>query len=277
MSQNPLSQYFRQPKIYVTLPSMGAYNPPDTLSAGFENIPVYGMTGMDEIIVKTPDALFSGESNIAVIESCCPSIKNARNLSSLDINVLFAAIRIATFGDTLSASHTCPECGTESHYNIDLVKIIDFYRDKRYNGRKVLGKLVIKTQPLLFHQLLSLGVSNFELQQKLSHVQSIENEEEKQRHINQIWREFGVAQNRFYIMSIESIQTPDELVTERGFIEEWVSNCDSDTIEALKQHLSAMKEDWEIPGFDVVCTNQECKKESKLKLDLNYSSFFSRA
>ena len=74
MAENPLKQYFRQPKIYITLPSKGVFYSPDDISGLFENIPIYGMTGMDEIILKTPDALMSGESTVKIVQSCCPTI-----------------------------------------------------------------------------------------------------------------------------------------------------------------------------------------------------------
>ena len=66
MAQNPLQNYFRQPKVFLRLPSMGIYNKPEAIQGNVESIPVYGMTGMDEIILKTPDALISGESTVKV-------------------------------------------------------------------------------------------------------------------------------------------------------------------------------------------------------------------
>jgi hypothetical protein len=72
MNQNPLQQYFRQPKIFINLPSQGIYSKEGSIQGEVNNMPVYGMTGMDEIIVKTPDALLSGESTVKVVQSCCP-------------------------------------------------------------------------------------------------------------------------------------------------------------------------------------------------------------
>jgi len=53
MTTNPLQQFFRQPKIYVGLPSKGIFNKPNTVSGDINRMPIYGMTGMDEIILKT--------------------------------------------------------------------------------------------------------------------------------------------------------------------------------------------------------------------------------
>ena len=67
MAGNPLQKYFRQPKVFIKLPSGGIYSKPGTIQGDAGNVPVYGMTGMDEIIVRTPDALLSGESTATVI------------------------------------------------------------------------------------------------------------------------------------------------------------------------------------------------------------------
>jgi len=58
-----LEKYKRQPKIYIDLPSKGVFYSDDVLDNGqFVSLPVFGMSAMDEIIFKTPDALFSGEA-----------------------------------------------------------------------------------------------------------------------------------------------------------------------------------------------------------------------
>ena len=63
MSNNPLTQYFRQPAIYVKLPSNGQHYPEAALNMPANNeLPVYPMTAIDEITYRTPDALFNGNA-----------------------------------------------------------------------------------------------------------------------------------------------------------------------------------------------------------------------
>lgn len=275
MSQNPLEQYFRQPKIYISLPSLGIYSPPGTYAGSVENMPVYSMTGMDEIIIKTPDALMSGECNIHVIESCCPTIKQARNICALDINVIFAAIRIATYGNNMTVTHTCTKCSNVNDYNVDLTTVIDFYTNKKYDNRVVVNDLVIKTQPTLFYQNMEFNIENYKLQQQLLQTEKIEDPTEKQNIINNLWKEFALGQYKFYKASVESIETPTTTVTERGHIEEWLSNCDIVVIDKIKTHLEQVKSQWDMPLFPVKCEN--CGYETKIKIDLDYSNFFSQA
>lgn len=76
MEQNPLKKYFRQPKVYVTLPSKGEYWPDGTIEIPESGeFPIYAMTAKDELAMKTPDALLNGQATVDVIQSCVPNIK----------------------------------------------------------------------------------------------------------------------------------------------------------------------------------------------------------
>ena len=75
-SANPLTQYFRQPKIWIKLPSGGKFYPNNALDhSANDEYPVFAMTAKDELLFKTPDALLSGQSTVEVIKSCIPAIR----------------------------------------------------------------------------------------------------------------------------------------------------------------------------------------------------------
>ena len=77
MSNNPLSQYFRQPSIYVKLPSGGQHYADGAIDMPANGeLPVYPMTAIDEITYRTPDALFNGNAVTNVIKSCVPAIRD---------------------------------------------------------------------------------------------------------------------------------------------------------------------------------------------------------
>jgi hypothetical protein len=68
--KNPLANWFRQPKIYVNLPSKGKFYPAGSLDhSSTEEYAVYAMTAKDELMFKTPDAMISGQSTVEVIKS----------------------------------------------------------------------------------------------------------------------------------------------------------------------------------------------------------------
>lgn len=276
MANNPLQQFFRQPKIFLNLPSNGAYNKPGTIQGDPTNMPIYGMTGMDEILVKTPDALISGESTVKIIESCCPSIKNGWDVSSLDTDSIFAAIRIATYGNKLSVTHFCPACSAENEYDLDLNFIIDFYNGKKYENRVVISdELTVKTQPLNYKEVTDLSLKTFKLQQKLNQAFSIENEEEQRTVVKELFADLAETQANLYFMSVESVELQNTIVTDRSHIDEWLKNCDKSIVDKIKKHIEESRAAWRVPSFPVKC--EECQAENKIAIDLDQSNFFDEA
>ena len=275
MSQNPLQQFFRQPKIYITLPSKGVFNSPESLSGSFENLPIYGMTGMDEIILKTPDALMSGESTVKLIQSCCPSIKDAWSLTTLDTNIVYAAIRIATYGHELSVTQTCAECGTENDFDIDLNHVVEHYGNCQYNHKLVLDGLTVKTRPLTFKESNDFSLENYGLQQKLNQADQVEDVTEKQKLFKELFEELSVTQQRIFSKSVEAVEVGDQVVTDPTYIEEWLKNCDKSVFEKLKNHVDANRTAWDMPTWPAKC--EKCGAESKIYVELDNSSFFDNA
>lgn len=275
MAQNPLQQYFRQPKIFISLPSQGAYNKPGTIEGDVNNLPVYGMTGMDEIIIKTPDALLTGESTVKVIQSCCPAIKDPWGLSALDLDLVLSAIRIATYGKEMGLSASCPKCEEENDYDVDLTRIIDHFSKCKYDSRVIVGDLVITTQPLNYEQSTKFNVKNFELQQRISQVDFIEDKDARQKQINELWQQLADVQRTIFAATIESVQTQTDTVTERGFIDEWLLNCDKEIITSIRNHIDLNRQAWTMPKYKVSC--MECKHEFDLAIDLDQANFFETA
>jgi hypothetical protein len=272
---NPLQQYFRQPKIYIKLPSNGVYNSPGSLQGDLTKMPVYGMTGMDEIILKTPDALLSGESTVKVIESCIPSIKDAWSLSVIDLPMVLAGMRIATYGSELAVTHTCAKCSTENEYDLDVSRIIEYFTNCQYDSTIALKELTLKIQPLTYKQSTEFAMRNFQLQQKLSQVDTIEDDQQRQEAINGIFKELGTIQNDIYIATVDSVDTGSLVVTEKPFITEWLQNCDKSIFDEIRKKIDANRERWQTPSFPVKCDN--CGNEINLSVDLDQSNFFARA
>lgn len=275
MANNPLQQFFRQPKIYISLPSLGLYNHPGAIQGDVSNLPVYGMTGMDEILMKTPDALMTGESTVKVIESCCPGIKDAWELSTLDTNLVLIAIRIATYGDELEVIHKCNHCKTENDYNIKLSNLVEHYNAFKYDNKLVLKDLTIMIRPLTYRQSTSFALRNFELQQKISQIESIADAIERNALVSALFQELSELQQELFKDSIESIVINNTEVTESAYINEWLSNCDQSYYDSIKKHINLTKDSMQIPPFAVQCS--ECGKENLITVDLDQANFFGKA
>jgi hypothetical protein len=275
MAINPLQQYFRQPKIFVSLPSKGAYMPENTVVGDITSVAVQGMTGMDEIILKTPDALFTGEATIKMIQSCCPGVKNAWDLPVLDTNILFVAVRIATYGNRMPVHHQCSACNELNDYELDLNNIVEHYSRCEYDNTLHYKDLTIKIKPLSYRQQTDYNMQIYELQKQVRQANELTDDTEKQKNLNALWETLAKLQLELTVNSVDSIQTPSVAVTERGYILEFLANADKELINAVNQLIDKNRKDWEIPTFPVVCTNEECKTEADLSVELDNSTFFA--
>ena len=273
MSQiNPLQKYFRQPKVFISLPSKGLYYEPGVLIGDYTNVPIFAMSGMDEIIMKTPDALFTGDSTAKVIESCCPYIKDAKLMPGIDIDAILIAIRIATFGDKMSVTQTCPNCETENDYEVELGKLLDYFNNLKFvNTVEVSESLSIKIRPLQYVEMNYFSIENFKLQKTLYQTADL-TEEDKQKTLDQIYKDLSELQLQLFLTSIDSVQVEGQTVTEKQFIEEWLRNADRETYKMVKNKLETNKDSWNIPSQPVKCAN--CGTENTVTVSLDQSNFF---
>ena len=275
MAHNPLKKYFRQPKVYIDLPSKGIFNQPGTLTSDPSKLPIFGMTGMDEIMLKTPDALLNGESTVKVIESCCPSIANAWDLSLLDLDLMLVAIKIATHGNSMTVTHTCSSCKSINDYDIDLGAIIQHYSTCEYDSKIVLKDVVINIHPLNYKQWSDFQLRNFAIQRQLAQTIDLPDRDEQAKIIAELFEKVSVIQNEMMFAQIDSVETQEGVTNEREFIREWLENTDSDIFDAVRKQVEKNRTAWQIPKIHVNCP--ECTAENDIVIDMDQASFFARA
>lgn len=271
MNQNPLQKYFRQPKLFVSLPSKGLYYVENTLIGDYNNVPIMAMTGMDEIIMKTPDALFNGEATVKIIESCCPYIKDASEIPSLDIDTLLVAIRMATYGEKMTIGHTCKNCKSENEYEVQLPSLLEHYQSKKFNNILEVDELLITFKPLSYANMTATNLENFKLQKMLGQIPSI-SIEERQQHLDSIYEKLADIQVNVFLMSIESIKTPEVIVTDVDFIKEFLSNADKSLYKQIKEKLETNRDEWALPKMPVKCN--ECSTDDTVEVRMDQSNFF---
>lgn len=110
-SSNPLMQFARRPELSVKLPSNGNWYEEGFIDYTMSGeVEVYPMLPKDELMMLNPDALLSGQANVDLIKSCCPSISDPKKLLYPDVNVLLLAIHRATHGNELEMTAYCPKC-----------------------------------------------------------------------------------------------------------------------------------------------------------------------
>src|SRR6056300_227393 len=169
-SGNPLAQYFRQPKIHVKFPSEGKFWPMGSLETPTTGEhPVYAMTARDELLFKTPDALMNGSAIVEVIQSCIPSIKNAWEMPSMDVDAVLTAIRMATYGVEMDVSATCPKCETVNDKSVDLRNVLDNLLGIDFaTSVEINNDMVVHLRPMTYKEITSTALKTFEHQRIFS-------------------------------------------------------------------------------------------------------------
>ena len=274
---NPLKQYFRQPAIYMRLPTGGKYWPVGTIDLPPNGeIPVYPMTAIDEITYRTPDALFNGQAVISVIQSCMPNVKNAWAAPAADVNSMLVAIRLASYGHELEISSTCPACNTAEDYAVDLRQILDQLKLPDFETTLQHGDLEIAFAPVSYEQQNQSNQSQFEEQQVIRSITDSDmSEEEKLKKLNEAMRRITELTIQALKWSIAGIRTPSAIVSEQEYIQEFLINCDRKLFNAIRDRVIGLREISELKPLDIKCGN--CSHEYYQTITLDMTSFFGAA
>ena len=166
---NPLRQYFRQPAIYIRLPSGGKFYPEGTISLPINGeLPILPMTAIDEITYRTPDALFNGSAVVSVVESCCPAIKDAWGIPAMDVDSILVGVRIASYGHNMDFESRCPHCGESADHTLDLRSVLDRMTVPDYGQPIRHSDMEIYLKPMTYKNLNDNNQSQFDEQKILS-------------------------------------------------------------------------------------------------------------
>jgi hypothetical protein len=273
MNNNPLRQYFRRPAVFIRLPSNYTSYTSDVLEVPeTQELPVYPMTAIDEITVKTPDSLFNGSAITEIIKSCIPSIKNPWKLLSIDLDTILLATRIASNGDKMEIETVCPSCKEESKYDLSLMNMLTQIKSGNYNEELQIGDLFIKFRPLTFKELNDAGLKQFELQKVFNMINNIEDIDVKLQQSREALKSVTDLTMEFISKSIEYIRSPNGLVNDSEFILDYIRNCDKKTYELLKDRNTQLKDQSTIKPIDVTCMH--CSHPYEQPFTINYSDFF---
>lgn len=273
-SSNPLQRYFRQPVIFIKLPSNGDFYEPGSLDMPPNGeIPIYPMTAMDEITYRTADALFNGNAVASVIESCVPNIKNAWTIPTMDLDTLLIAIRIASFGHDMDFETVCPSCESENNYGLDLRTVLDTIQSPDYNQTVTVGDIQIFFQPISYQQQNNNSMMQFEDQKLMETVPNADiPESEKINLLNSAFVKLGEMTMNAISQSITAIQAGDEMVTDPEYIREFVKNCERGVFNKIRDRITEIKSFTELKPVKLQC--QECSHNYETPFTLDVSNFF---
>ena len=272
---NPLVKHFRQPAIYLKLPSRGEFWPDDAITLPLNGeIAVYPMTTKDEITLRTPDALMNGAGVVSVIQSCCPEIKDAWRMPSIDVDAVIIAIRIASFGNVMTFNSKCPHCSAVHDYGLSLDKVLERIRMPDYKKPVEVETLKIKLYPQPYFNLNESNMINYEEQKLLQAIQNTELPVEvRSVEINKQVERIINLNVKNLTSSTQYIELDDGTqVTEKEFIEEFYTNCSTVVTKAVQGKLVELGKEGAVKPMKVNC--EECAKPFDIEVIFDYASFF---
>lgn len=274
-SVNPLSNYFRQPKLYVKLPSEGRYYPEGSLDfSEIGEYAVYAMTAKDELMFKTPDALMNGSATVEVIKSCVPAIKNPWHMPSIDLDAVLIAIRIATYGEEMDITSTCSECSATNDFSMNLVDYLGQVASFKYIDQIESSPLIVKIRPYSYKEVNATALKSLE-QQKIFQIVNDENMPDEVK-----VEKFGESFIRLTQLTVDviagcirSIETPEGVVDDQKLIKEFIENAPSDVFNKINTHVTEMRDNMRLKAQHLECP--ECKHKWEVDVSLDQTNFFA--
>jgi hypothetical protein len=279
---NPLANYMRQPKIYITLPSRGEFWSKGSIDFPDNGeFPVFSMTARDELLFKTPDALMNGQAIVDVIQSCIPAIKDAWATPTIDLDTILIAIRLATYGEKMPFTHKVPGTDEEVEYEIDLRMLLDQQQNNRWIEQVVINpEFIIFVNPLTYKHMTQTNIKSFETTRILSMVndESI-SDEKKLEMFNSSFNNLTKVTIDLMSSSVYKIVTANGEVSDARYISEFVNNADKEIFDIVQKHLSALKENNELKPLEFTTTEEQreagAPETYTVPINFNDSDFFA--
>lgn len=277
--KNPLTGYFRTPKLYVNVPTQGRFYQEDVIDwPETGELAVYAMTAKDELMMKNPDALLNGEAVASVITSCVPAIKKPRSLIGNDVEVLLIAIQSATYGDEVTIKEKCPKCKTDNEVaaSIDAVLSTMTVLEKSYIF-ETKDHLSIEVRPFSYESTVKAGISSFKSVRSLQAMAQITDEFERLQTFSANFQQIAALNFELLIDSVASVKGKLSngepfLVTDRRNITEFLENCDADVGKMVETKVAEVNKIGINKTVTIKCTNCEHEFNKDIGFDpVNFS------
>ena len=275
---NPLISAYRKPALYINLPSNGKYYDPAPKLSADNELAVYAMTARDELITKTPDALFNGEASIALISSCCPDIPNPRQIPVNDLMVIMLAIRQASYGNDIDVEVTCPQCEHKNQVAINCQVVIDTAMSKNQpnNTININDGFEVVLNPYSLEDRNTIQIQQIKQVKMIEGLQNQElDDQTRQDLFGKTFVEMAELTVDLVTNCVASVRAPgseSEPVSDKSMIKEWLKTITSADYELIKNTVEDLSNGGINNEFNVVC--ESCNNRWKTEVELDITNFF---
>lgn len=162
---NPLLQRVEMPGSTFQIPSRGLFYENDELRDDVEmgEVHVHPMSAYDEILMKSPDHLYSGQAVEKVFKRCIPQVLKPQELISKDVDFLLVCLRQVTYGNDMEVTytHNCRDATNQSY----IIPLSEFLSSTKKIDPTTVGKIytttmengqVVKLHPSKFKDVIKM-------------------------------------------------------------------------------------------------------------------------
>tara|TARA_B100001057_G_scaffold424077_1_gene446612 strand:+ start:8894 stop:9736 length:843 start_codon:yes stop_codon:yes gene_type:complete len=272
---NPLADFYRNPKLYVALPSGTGHYPADIVEMPeVGELPVYPMTSKDDLLTKNPDALLNGDAVIKLVKSCVPNVKNPGELLAPDMEAILIAIRQASSKEKyMEVNRNCPECNELITSNLDLGVALANAQEVSASTEVTLSNGLIATlRPTNYVHTIQSAKTVIEQNRTFQNIDP-GNSDEQLKAIGAALEKLSNMNYEVIIKSIQSIAIPDgEVVTDMQQITDFVGNVDREIGLELNDAVAEINNGGVEKEMVMVCSS--CNHEFKTDINFDPVGFF---
>lgn len=258
-SANPLLAGLKMPGRIFQLPSRGIFYRDGELGPNVKDgeIHVHPMSALDEINMKNPDQLFSGEAVNTVFKHCIEGIEKPSELLAKDIDAIMLFLRAVTYGPEyeFSARHVCKEAKDHSYVaNLDqmiaAMPVLDEATVEEQFTLELSNQQVVKLRPNRYAHVVDLIKTN---QNKTEFT----TEDQKQN------------LTKVILSVIESVND----IRDEAMIKEWITAIPSPMVNRIAEKVEKLNS-W---GSDLktVCKCKDCGENFEIEIPINPVTFFT--
>lgn len=256
---NPLLVGLKLPGRIFQLPSKGLFYKDGELSPNIRDgeIHVHPMSALDEINMKNPDQLFSGEAVNSVFKHCIEGVEKPSELLAKDIDAIMLFLRTVTYGPEyeFTAKHVCEEAKSHSYtVNVDeminSMKIIDDSELKELFSVELPNGQVVRLIPTRYQYVVDII--------KMNQSKTVFTAEDQQNNLLKL-----------ICSVIDSVNG----IRDKAMIEEWVRELPSPLIKKIGDKVEHSSE-WGAE-LKTKCTCKDCGEQFEVEIPINPITFFT--
>lgn len=273
---NPLVAAYRKPAVYIALPSEGKYYHTKPKLSVDNELAIYPMTARDELVTKTPDALFNGEATVSMINSCCPDIDDPNEMPVNDLMAVLLGIRIASYGPSLDIDAKCPSCEFMNQLSVDTNMVLASLKpNETPETIELENGFRVKCKPYTLRDRTTLQVQNIKQRKLIESLSDAKlSDEEREARFGKTFVELADLTVGLIANCIISVKIPEgETIEERDTILEWLKTITKKDYDRIKANVEGLSSSGMDSNFNATC--QSCDHKWKTTVDLDIANFFA--